>query len=250
LLALKLLVVPGFLLLLSLAGNRWGPSVAGWLAGLPVVAGPILYFIALERGHAFAAEAASAALAAVFASVTFSVAYAYGSRRARWPFALLLGLIAWTATASLLAVAPDSLIASFAVAASTLIAAPFAFPAAARNVPVRAVTRPELAVRMAAGALLTLADTVLAAGLGPRWSGLLAVFPVLAIALAVFSHRSQGHAFSTALLRAMATGLYSFLAFCFVLALALPRAGTAWSFGAAVMVCLAVQAVSRRFLAT
>ena len=49
-LALKLLLVPCFLLLVSLAGRRWGAHVVGWLAGLPVVAGPILYFLALEQG--------------------------------------------------------------------------------------------------------------------------------------------------------------------------------------------------------
>ena len=59
-LALKLVVVPTFLALVSLAARRWGPGFAGWLAGLPVVAGPILVFIALERGAAFASDAACA----------------------------------------------------------------------------------------------------------------------------------------------------------------------------------------------
>jgi chromate transport protein ChrA len=49
-LILKLLLIPGFLLLISLAGKRWGPSVAGWLSGLPVVVGPILFFLAIEQG--------------------------------------------------------------------------------------------------------------------------------------------------------------------------------------------------------
>ena len=55
-LLLKLLVIPGFLLLISLAGKRWGPSVAGWLSGLPVVVGPILFFLAIEQGQLFAAQ--------------------------------------------------------------------------------------------------------------------------------------------------------------------------------------------------
>ncbi|QAY92927.1 hypothetical protein CUN63_24935, partial [Pseudomonas sp. ACM7] len=66
-LLLKLLVIPGFLLLISLAGKRWGPSVAGWLSGLPVVVGPILFFLAIEQGQVFAAQSATAALSAMFA---------------------------------------------------------------------------------------------------------------------------------------------------------------------------------------
>jgi hypothetical protein len=42
-LALKLLLVPMFLALVSMAGKRWGPAIAGWLAGFPIVAGPILW---------------------------------------------------------------------------------------------------------------------------------------------------------------------------------------------------------------
>jgi hypothetical protein len=46
LLALKLALVPGFLAALTMAGRVWGPSVAGWLAALPVVAGPIVLLLA------------------------------------------------------------------------------------------------------------------------------------------------------------------------------------------------------------
>ena len=63
-LALKLFLVPACLALLSLAARAWGPRIAGWLAGLPIVAGPILFFLALERGTAFGAQAAGAALGA------------------------------------------------------------------------------------------------------------------------------------------------------------------------------------------
>ncbi len=45
-LALKLTLVPLFLLVVSMWGKWWGPSIAGWLAGLPVVAGPI--FVPLD----------------------------------------------------------------------------------------------------------------------------------------------------------------------------------------------------------
>lgn len=75
-LALKLLLVPAFLLLISLAGRRWGPAVAGWLAGLPVLTGPILFLLTLEHGPRFAAAAATVSLSAVAAAVVFILTYA------------------------------------------------------------------------------------------------------------------------------------------------------------------------------
>ncbi|MGE8319270.1 MAG: hypothetical protein ACN6O3_11040 [Comamonas sp.] len=245
-LLLKLLLVPSFLLLVSLAGKRWGAPIAGWLAGLPLVAGPILYFLALEQGPQFAAGAASAALAAILASVSFSVAYAHGCQRFRWPGALLGGMAAWLAAATLLARAPDSVVASALIALAALLLAPHAFPAISSAGAGHHLGRAEMVLRMLAGALLTMGVTLVATTLGPRWSGLLAVFPVLGSVLAVFSHRAQGAAFAAVLLRSMATGLYSFLAFCLVLAVLLPRWGTAAGFAGAAAVSLAVQAATRR----
>jgi uncharacterized membrane protein (GlpM family) len=244
-LLLKLLLVPLFLLLVSLAGKRWGPSVAGWLAGLPVVAGPILFFLAIERGVGFASDAAALSLSAVLASVAFSMAYAHAGRRLAWPLALVIGLVAWAVAACGLALLPMSAMLALVIALLTLWLAPRAFPVADLQPSGRTITNVELACRMLAGAALTFAVTGAAALFGPAWSGLLAVFPILGIVLAVFSHRSQGPAYAAALLRAMATGLYSFVAFCFVLSLALPVLGLALAFSVATLASLAVQAGTR-----
>lgn len=84
-LALKLTLVPLFLLLVSMSGRWWGPSIAGWLAGLPVVAGPILLLVAVEHGPAFGAQAALLSLSAIAASEAFNFAYAWTCRQRRWP---------------------------------------------------------------------------------------------------------------------------------------------------------------------
>ncbi len=64
---LKLLIVPAFILLVSLAGRRWGTTVAGILAGMPVVAGPIVVLVALEQGVGFGIYTATAAVTGVIA---------------------------------------------------------------------------------------------------------------------------------------------------------------------------------------
>lgn len=248
LLPLKLLLVPAFLLLLSLAGRHFGPSIAGWLAGLPVVAGPILFVLALENGSNFAISAATSSTAAVFASVSFSLAYAHVSLRAAWPKALAAALGAWASAASLLALLPQAPLLSLAIALVTLLLAPAAFPSPVPDVRARNLSPAQLGLRMAAGAALTVAVSGVATTVGSTWSGLLAVFPVLGIVLAVFSHRIDGAAFASTLLRAMARGLYSFTAFCSALAFTLQLVGIPAAFAIATAASIAVQAVTRRRL--
>ncbi|MHC8407112.1 hypothetical protein [Pseudomonas sp. TMB3-21] len=247
-LLLKLLVIPGFLLLISLAGKRWGPSVAGWLAGLPVVVGPILFFLAVEQGEVFAAHAATAALSAMFAMIAFCVTYAQVAQRTGWPLALASSLLVWAAVAVGLSVIPPSLALSVSAATAALLAAPYLFPKVQPIVAGPAPKSDKLFMRMLAGALLTLAATLLASTVGERWSGLLAVFPVLGSVMAVFSQQTRGPAFTAALLRATATGMYSFAAFCLVVALTLPDMGLA-AFGLGVAVSVAMLGVTKRLLA-
>jgi hypothetical protein len=244
-LALKLVLVPAFVWLLALAAGRWGPRVAGWLAGLPIVAGPILLFIALEQGADFAARAAASALAAVAATVTFIVAYAHSAQHARWPIALSVGLAAWLCAAWVVVQLPESVGVSLVLAATALFAAPRIFPRPAPEHGGRAVGRGELAARMLAGALLTVAVTLVAGVVGPRWSGSLAIFPVLASVLAVFSHRAQGPAFVAALLRSMTLGMGSLATFCLVLATTLPMLGLVAAFTLATAGTALVQAATR-----
>jgi len=244
-LLLKLVLIPGFLLLISLAGKRWGPSVAGWLSGLPVVVGPILFFLAVEQGPSFATQSAIAALSAMSAMITFCVVYAQAAQRCNWPAALLIALLSWGLVAAVLSVMPASLLLSMIAAVTALLAAPYLFPTVQPLLAGPAPKSDKLLLRMLAGALLTLAVTWFASALGERWSGLLAVFPVLGSVMAVFSQQTRGPAFTAALLRATATGMYAFAAFCLTLALTLPRWGD-WAFVLGVAVALLMLLITKR----
>ncbi|MFJ2427375.1 hypothetical protein [Pseudomonas sp. NPDC087804] len=247
-LILKLLLIPGFLLLISLAGKRWGPSVAGWLSGLPVVVGPILFFLAIEQGPQFAAHSAVAALSAMFAMIAFCITYAQVAQRANWPWALAISMTVWAVLALVLSLIPPSLPFSVAAAAVALLASPYLFPDVQPVLKGTAPKSDKLIWRMIAGAALTLVVTMLASTVGERWSGLLAVFPVLGSVMAVFSQQTRGSAFTAALLRATATGMYSFSAFCLVSALTLPSMGLS-GFAVGVAVSVAMLGVTRKLLA-
>ncbi|WP_339538664.1 hypothetical protein [Pseudomonas sp. RA_15y_Pfl2_54] len=247
-LILKLLLIPGFLLLISLAGKHWGPSVAGWLSGLPVVVGPILFFLAIEQGAPFAAQSAVAALSAMFAMIAFCITYAQVAQRANWAWALSMSLAVWALLALVLSRIPASLPFSVLAAAVALLAAPYLFPNVQPPLSSPVPKSDRLIWRMIAGAALTLVVTMLASTVGERWSGLLAVFPVLGSVMAVFSQQTRGPEFTAALLRATATGMYSFSAFCLVSALTLPTLGLG-GFALGVAVSVAMLGVTRRLLA-
>ena len=245
LLALKLLLVPTLLAVISVAGRRWGPGVAGWLAGFPSLTGPILLFLAIERGVEFAVPAAIFALSAVAAALVFGIAYAWACLRLHWFGAWMCALLFWLAAVAVLVRIPPTLAGSLAISLGLLVLAPRLFPKPRGPWGASAVPPYELALRMAAGAGMVLAVTAMAEALGPAWTGLLAVFPVFSSVLAVFSHRANGAGFVVAMLRAMTGGFYAFIAFCVAVALLLPTEGVAATFVFATALAVAVQGAAK-----
>src|SRR5438132_7904380 len=88
LLLLKLTVTPAAIGLATLIGRRYGPSIAGWIAGFPFTSGPLTLFLALERGAAFAAAAAIGVLGGTASQAAFALAYAWAAMRWGWFVAL------------------------------------------------------------------------------------------------------------------------------------------------------------------
>jgi uncharacterized membrane protein (GlpM family) len=243
-LLLKLTLVPLFIAAVTLAGRRWGAGVAGLLGGFPVVAGPIVLFLALEQGPQFGALAATAAISAIAGLLVFAVAYCWASINWPWPAALGCALAAWLVAAAGLALLPALPQVALAVAGLALFLTPRLLP---QSLPSSAVkgSLSDLPYRMITGGLLTLAVTGAAASLGEVWSGLLAVFPIIGLVLAVFTHRAQGPYQVAHMYRGMVRGLYSFAAFFLVLALLWPQvalwSACALAIGAGVVVQAVVQ---------
>jgi uncharacterized membrane protein (GlpM family) len=248
LLALKLVLVPVFLAALTVAGRVWGPSVAGWLAGLPVVAGPIVLLLALERGPSFAAQASAASIAAIAASEAFNFAYAWTCRRVAWPLALVVGMAGWIGAAIVLTQLPVGLAWAGAAACAAVAVSQSGLPRVTGHVPAARPGLRDLAVRMLAGALLTVVVTTLSASMGATWSGLLSVFPLLGIVLAVSAQREDGADFVALLMRGMVIGRASFAAFFAVTATLLPRYGVWISFACAALASIVVHGATRRML--
>jgi hypothetical protein len=248
LLALKLTLVPALIGAVTLAGRRWGPSVAGWLSAFPVVSAPILFFITIDQGSAFAANAAAGTLSAVLAILVFGISYAWTATQYSWGLSLVVGFLAYFGAVTCLSLwAPSLALAASAVFAALLVS-PRLFPTLATNVPVSGARPNDIHWRMVAGAILVLLVTHFSSRLGPQLSGVFAMFPVMSSVLVVFSHRHSGAGFAVNLLRGMVLGYYACAVFCLVLSLALSSMGVSTAFLASLACAVLIQATSRIYL--
>src|SRR4051812_24894517 len=167
LLLLKLTLAPGLVTATTLAGRRWGPRIAGWLGGLPVVVAPILLAISLEHGRSFGARAAGGALLGLLSLTFFVLAYGWCARVMGWLPAAAIGWAAFAAGTLLLdqVDVPN-------LAALVLVCVSFALTAVllphAPAEPAGAAPRDDLILRAVATAGLVLALTGLAGALGAR----------------------------------------------------------------------------------
>jgi hypothetical protein len=247
-LGLKLVLVPALIAGITLAGRRWGPAVAGWLSAFPVVSAPILLFITLEQGSAFAANAAIGTFASVLANLAFSIAYAWTATRHSWSMSLLAGFTAYAGAVAVLTLwAPSLPEAAIAVTVGLVVGLRM-YPAPSSSTHPPSDPPNDLAWRMIAGAILVFGITHFSSRLGPRLTGSLAMFPVMASVVVAFSHHHSGPGFAIRLLRGMALGYFAFGSFCLVLALLLPSESIGTSFMMALTCAALVQVISRFFL--
>lgn len=245
LLAVKVLLAPGFVVLASLAGRRFGVRIGGMFGGLPVVAAPILLVYALQHGERFAANASAATLLGLISLMAFVVLYARLASRWPWWVTLLAGWSTFALLSFLFSFVHVSAVLALVLMGSTLALAPVLLPRAAMPIkPESFQPLPgwDLPLRAVSALALVLVLTAVAGRLGPQISGLLAPFPVIASVLAVFTHTQRGRHEVLALLRGLLLGYAAFGLFCFVLAVALRPLGTALAFALATAGALACQA--------
>ena len=192
---LKLALVPLVVWLASLAGRRWGHAVTGWISGLPLIAGPISVFLALDQGNRFAAETAASTLQVTGAVALHCFVFAHAARRFGWAASLLAAWAAFVAGAALLGAAPLPPLAGAALTVAFLALALVALPKTSRTIGPVAIPGTELAVRVAGALALAAAVTLGASMFGPRLSGILLAFPITGSVLPAFTlalHGSRG----------------------------------------------------------
>ena len=253
-LLLKVIITPALVTVASLAGRRFGPGVAGWMIAMPLTAGPVLAFIAIEQGAAFTAMAAASSISGLMAVAACGVAWVRGAQRWKRPQSgLVAGSLAFAGMTAVLALPPlpgDPLVAVALFGASVV-----AFRAARHLVPrpgaafdpARIPPTWDLPVRAAVATVLVLAITAAAPHVGPRLAGILVTYPVYATTLAYFAERHDRAGGASAVFRGLFAGLYTPAVFFLMLALLLEPAGIPVAFAAAVAAAAVAHGSTLRF---
>ncbi len=252
LLLVKMLTTAGIVVLASLIAERTGPLVAAMVATLPVSAGPIYAFLAMEHEDPFIAGAVLASASANLATAAYSVAYVLAAQHMRTLPALGAAFGGWAVTLMSFAYMSPPF---WVMLALTLLVFPLAHRrlSAHLNAPVPAkAERPWFAIPLRAAGVATLVAfvTSISAWAGSQWTGLFATFPVVLTSLIVILHPRIGGRATAAMIASGILGLMGFglaLLLAHALAVSLGR----WSaLGLALAWCvlwnLALLAWSRR----
>jgi uncharacterized membrane protein (GlpM family) len=246
-LILKAVIVPFFILIVTLAGRKWGHKVAGILAGFPIVAGPIVIFLALDQGTVFAQKVALAAINGVFALVIFTTVFCWACTRFHLVPSIFIATVTWLLGALIIQETSPGLIPAVLISAAALLISNFLLPRAKELSPKKTYFN-DLTWRMMIGTIFTLAITTLASHLGPVWSGILAVFPAIFLVLTSFVFLVDGPSHVIEMCRGMLAGLGAFLIFFVVLASVWPSASILNASLMAIVFSLAAQLAVQFFL--
>jgi len=240
-LVLKMATAAAVVVGCSLLAERSGPMIAAMIATLPISAGPVFVFLALEHDRAFIAQGALGGMASNLANAGLSLAYVLLAQRFGTALCVAAALTAWGATLLLL----RWLEPSFAVMiAATIVIygglhALFRPYLAAR--PKTPPTRPWFLIPMRAAFVATLAGTVttLSAHVGPNWSGSLAALPIVLTSMMAMLQPRIGGPATAAVIANGALALIGFgLALASIHLTAVPL-GSAWSLALALAICIA-----------
>ena len=253
-LIVKMAITAGFVLAATVTAERAGPLVGGLVATLPLGAGPVYVFLALDHGAHFIAQSAINSLAINTVNVVFALVYALFAQKRSLLVSQPIALTVWFALAwgvhEIHWTLPTAVLLNVVVVGSAI-----ALSHPLRHVPIPRVHArwTDLALRAALVALLVGITVTASFRIGPSGSGILAVFPIILISVQIILHRRVGGKPSAAVMANGIVGLVGFACACVVLHF------TAEAFGAAIGLTLAlatsiawsllVYAVRRRGLA-
>lgn len=244
-LALKLILAPLIIGGASLASRRWGPTVSGWLIGLPLTSGPVVFFVAISHSETFAASTVLGTLSGGLSLVAFCLAYAWLALRFRWPVAISGSMLCFAGVTLLMQNFILPLATLFALVVLVILAGLWLLPKGTQfEAKDSKPGKWDLPARILIGTSFILGLTGIAPYIGPRLTGLFSTIPLYTAILTIFAQKLQGSAGAASVLRGLLYGLFGFAGFYLVLALLLIRVGLGPAFIAAILATIVIQGLS------
>jgi len=210
-LIVKMAVTAGFLLAATVTAERAGPLIGGLVATLPISAGPVYIFLALDHDAHFIAQSALGSLVTNAVNVVFALTYALLAQKRNLAISLGGAFAAWVAL-----IWADGLVTWTLPSAILLnvvvISAAYWLSAPLRHAPMPRVRRRwyDLVLRAAMVALLVGTVVTLSFRIGPTASGNLAVFPIVLTSIMIILHHRVGGPATAAVLANAVIGLAGF----------------------------------------
>ncbi|MGH6714155.1 MAG: hypothetical protein ACREEK_35015 [Bradyrhizobium sp.] len=207
-LGLRMVITAAFVVTASVITEKSGPVIGALIATLPISAGPSYVFLALDHDAAFIAEGALASLPINAATIFLGLTYVALAQRRSAAVSCLSAVAVWIALASIIRSVHWTLTGGLiANAIAYAICVPLL--ARYRHVKMPPVTRRWYDIPLRASLVATLVATVVTASgwVGPKVSGIIALFPVVFTSMMLILHPRIGGPPTAAVLANSAWGL-------------------------------------------
>ena len=210
-LVLRMAVAAAFVVSASIITERSGPVIGALVATLPISAGPSYVFLAIDHDAAFIAQGALSSLPINAATIFLGLTYVVLAQRHSFAVSVGSAVAVWIVLASIIRLFDWTLTAGLAV---NLVAFGVCIPLLARyrHVKMPLVTRRWYDIPFRAALVATLVAIVVSTSgrVGPRVSGVIALYPIVFTSMMVILHPRIGGPPTAAVLANSAWGLLGF----------------------------------------
>jgi hypothetical protein len=234
-LIVKMAVTAGFVVAATMTAERAGPLVGALVATLPLGAGPVYVFLALDHDAHFISQSALNSLAINTVNTTFAMVYALLAQKRSLAVSVSMAMAVWAVLSWAVFKIHWTFIPALALNVVVLgLCIALSRPLRHVRMPAFRAHWTDLVMRAALVALLVGFTVTFSFQLGPSGSGIMAVFPVILLSIMFILHNRVGGKATAAVLANTPLGLVGFAGACTMLHF------TAEPFGNAIGLALAL----------
>jgi hypothetical protein len=238
-LTLRMAITAAFVITASIITERSGPVIGALVATLPISAGPSYAFLALDHDAAFIAQGALASLPANGATMFLGLTYVHLAQRHSVIVSLGAAVLVWFACGFVIGqfewTLPGGILAN-------VVAFGICLPLMARfrHAKMPLITRRWYDIPLRAALVSTLVAIVVALSytVGPKISGIVALYPVVFTSLMLILHPRVGGPSTSAVIANGGWGLIGFGIAVATLPVTAPRFGSAIALSLALATCV------------